>query len=31
LLKSHPRLEHLDRLIQSQKHQSVNHAFKKNY
>jgi hypothetical protein len=28
LLKSQPRLEHLDRLIQNQKHQNVNHAFK---
>ena len=29
LLKNHQRLEHLDRLIQNQKHQNVKHAFKK--
>jgi hypothetical protein len=28
LLKSQPRLEHLELLIQNQKHQNVNHAFK---
>jgi hypothetical protein len=28
LLKSQPQLEHLDRLIQNQTHQNVNHAFK---